>query len=251
MIGYIAQMSMPEASTPSAMAVLPFTTICGVVAGVAGNALTIDHIGFEVSDLQRTTRFYDAVFFALTAPLITNQPLSQTVLAGNTVTFNVTAVDETGATRDVTAGDYDSPPHNYEDGAIAFSPDSREVAFVSKRDGKDSEMWTTNHEVWVVPVSGGTARKVTANPAADMSPTYSPDGKSIVVRAQRRAGFEARPLALSVLLGIPYLLGMGIGVELVEGVGPVVEHPIASRADVDRLSITEPDERAARRQLSG
>jgi catechol 2,3-dioxygenase-like lactoylglutathione lyase family enzyme len=27
----------------------------------------IDHIGFEVSDLQRTARFYDAVFFALGA----------------------------------------------------------------------------------------------------------------------------------------------------------------------------------------
>lgn len=27
----------------------------------------IDHIGFEVSELERTTRFYDAVFFALGA----------------------------------------------------------------------------------------------------------------------------------------------------------------------------------------
>jgi catechol 2,3-dioxygenase-like lactoylglutathione lyase family enzyme len=25
----------------------------------------IDHVGFEVSDLQRSTRFYDGVFFAL------------------------------------------------------------------------------------------------------------------------------------------------------------------------------------------
>ena len=39
------------------------------------------------------------------------------------------------------------------------------------------------------------------------------------------------------------VLGMGIGVELVEGVGPVVAEPIVSRADVDRLSITDPDER--------
>lgn len=97
----------------------------------------------------------------------------------------------TGTTRDVTLGDFDSPPHNYEDGAIAFSPDSREIAFVSKRDGVDSEMWSTNHEVWVVSVSGGAARKVTTNPAADMQPTFSPDGRSILVRAQRRAGFEA------------------------------------------------------------
>lgn len=27
----------------------------------------IDHVGFEVSDLERTTRFYDAMFFALGA----------------------------------------------------------------------------------------------------------------------------------------------------------------------------------------
>jgi len=39
------------------------------------------------------------------------------------------------------------------------------------------------------------------------------------------------------------VLGMGIGVELVEGVGPVVERPVASRADVDALSTTEPDAR--------
>jgi dipeptidyl aminopeptidase/acylaminoacyl peptidase len=99
---------------------------------------------------------------------------------------------ESGATRDLTPGDYDSPPHFYEDGAIAFSPDSRELAFVSKRDGKDSEMWTTNHDVWTVPVSGGPAKKLTtSNPAADMTPVYSPDGRWLVVRAQRRAGFEA------------------------------------------------------------
>ncbi|HEX7979432.1 MAG TPA: S9 family peptidase [Gemmatimonadaceae bacterium] len=98
---------------------------------------------------------------------------------------------ESGATRDLTPGDYDSPPHFYEDGAIAFSPDSRQLAFVSKRGAKDSEMWTTNHDVWTVPVSGGVATKLTPNPAADMTPVYSPDGRSIVVRAQRRAGFEA------------------------------------------------------------
>jgi len=37
------------------------------------------------------------------------------------------------------------------------------------------------------------------------------------------------------------VLGMGIGVELVEGVGPVVERPIVTRADVDRLHTSEPD----------
>jgi uroporphyrinogen decarboxylase len=39
------------------------------------------------------------------------------------------------------------------------------------------------------------------------------------------------------------VLGMGIGVELVEGVGPVVERPIRTRADVDALRAVDPDER--------
>lgn len=96
-----------------------------------------------------------------------------------------------GTTRDVTPGDFDSPPHNYEDGAIAFSPDSREIAFVSKHEAKDAEMWTTNHDIWTVPVAAGAVARLTTNPAADFQPEYTPDGKSIIVRAQRRPGFES------------------------------------------------------------
>jgi uroporphyrinogen decarboxylase len=40
------------------------------------------------------------------------------------------------------------------------------------------------------------------------------------------------------------VLGMGVEVELVENVGPVVSQPIATRADVDRLRIVEPEESA-------
>ena len=92
---------------------------------------------------------------------------------------------------DVTPGDFDSPPGQAEDAAIAFSPDGKELAFVSNREGNDREAWTTNHDVWTVPVGGGTARKLTPNPGADAQPIYSPDGRSIFVRAQRRGGFEA------------------------------------------------------------
>ena len=44
-----------------------------------------------------------------------------------------------GRRADVTPGDFDSPPHQYEDGAIAFSPDGQEIAFVSNREGNDRE----------------------------------------------------------------------------------------------------------------
>src|SRR5213080_2391075 len=41
------------------------------------------------------------------------------------------------------------------------------------------------------------------------------------------------------------VLGMGVDVELVENVGPVIERPIATRADVERLRVTEPEETAS------
>ena len=96
-----------------------------------------------------------------------------------------------GRAVDVTPGDFDSPPGQQEDGAVAFSPDGREIAFVSSREGGDREAWTTNHDVWVVPASGGEAKKVTANPASDLQPVFSPDGRTLFVRAQRRPGFES------------------------------------------------------------
>jgi len=96
-----------------------------------------------------------------------------------------------GAALDVTPGDYDSPPGQQEDAAIAFSPDGGEIAFVSSREGADKEAWTTNHDVWVVPITGGHPRKITTNPASDLQPMYSRDGRTIFVRAQRRPGFES------------------------------------------------------------
>ncbi len=92
---------------------------------------------------------------------------------------------------DVTPGDFDSPPAQQEDGAIAFSPDGREIAFASNREGGDREAWTTNHDIWIVPTAGGSVKKVTTNPASDLQPLFSPDGRTLFVRAQRRPGFES------------------------------------------------------------
>jgi dipeptidyl aminopeptidase/acylaminoacyl peptidase len=98
---------------------------------------------------------------------------------------------ETGETHDVTPGDYDAPQHFYEDNAIAFSPDGATLAFASNRVGRDKEMSSTNRDVWLVPAVGGPLRQLTTNPAADEQPVFSPDGKFLAVRAQRRAGFES------------------------------------------------------------
>ena len=110
----------------------------------------------------------------------------------NDVRHHVFVADvEKRETVDLTPGDFDSPPTQQEDEAIAFSPDGRDIAFVSNREGDDREAWTTNNDVFVVPVSGGQAKKVTPNQAADAQPVFSKDGRTLFVRAQRRAGFES------------------------------------------------------------
>ncbi|PYR88267.1 MAG: S9 family peptidase [Acidobacteria bacterium] len=96
-----------------------------------------------------------------------------------------------GEGRDLTPGDFDSPPTQQEDNAFAFTPDGRDLVFVSNRDGIDREAWSTNNDVWSVSVAGGEAKKLTSNPAADVQPVFTPDGRFLIVRAQRRAGFES------------------------------------------------------------
>jgi len=93
--------------------------------------------------------------------------------------------------RDLTPGDFDSPPTQQEDAAITFTPDSKELVFVSNREGNDREAYTTNNDVWSVPVGGGTAKKLTPNPASDVQPVFSRDGRYLFVRAQRRPQFES------------------------------------------------------------
>jgi uroporphyrinogen decarboxylase len=61
----------------------------------------------------------------------------------------------------------------------------------------------------------------------------------VTLQPVRRHGVDAAVLFADIMSPV---LGMGIHVDLVEGVGPVVERPIASRADVERLRVTEPDE---------
>ncbi len=97
---------------------------------------------------------------------------------------------EGGAAKDLTPGDYDTPPidlgGNWDYG---FSPDSKEMVFTRNPDSMVAV--STNNELYTVPTTGGSAKNITENPADDSQPLFSPDGKYIVYRAMRRAGFEA------------------------------------------------------------
>ena len=91
---------------------------------------------------------------------------------------------------DLTPGDHDVPPFSLGgQDMYAISPDGQEVAYTSNID--EVEATSTNNEIFVVPISGGTAKKISTSPGADTTPLYSPDGKYLAWRSQARAGFEA------------------------------------------------------------
>ena len=60
----------------------------------------------------------------------------------------------------------------------------------------------------------------------------------VTLQPVRRHGVDAAVLFADIMTPV---LGMGIDVELVEGVGPVVERPIRSAADVARLRVPDPE----------
>jgi len=66
------------------------------------------------------------------------------------------------------------------DGALpAFSPDGKSIAFSALRGG--------NVDVYLIPVEGGTPRRLTWHPADDQVQGWSPDGSSIYFSSERES----------------------------------------------------------------
>ena len=61
----------------------------------------------------------------------------------------------------------------------------------------------------------------------------------VTLQPVRRHDVDAAVMFADIMLPV---LGMGIDVELVENVGPVIERPIESRSDVERLRVADPEE---------
>ena len=98
-----------------------------------------------------------------------------------------------GSPRDLTPGDRDAVPTSSTfSGGIdfAFSPDSKELAYTATPTPPHEEAWRTNHDIYTISISDGVRRQITTNPAADGYPRYSPDGRYIAYRAQRRPDYE-------------------------------------------------------------
>src|SRR5712691_1414136 len=96
----------------------------------------------------------------------------------------------TGAPRDLTPGAFDAPPFSIGGGdEFDVSPDGKELVYA--RDTGEHPEISTNSDLFLVPIAGGEARRITTRQGADTSPRYSPDGRWIAWRSQARPGYES------------------------------------------------------------
>jgi len=99
----------------------------------------------------------------------------------------------------ITSGDYD-------DDSAVWSPDSTQIAFVSKRDGDPDS--NNNSDIWIVAADASAKEhpltQVTVNKGSDTNPTWSPDGKSIAyvtVTEPEKLWYATQRLAVKAISG--------------------------------------------------
>ncbi len=96
-------------------------------------------------------------------------------------------------------GDIPSKPFG-DDSDYAFSPDGKTVYFDVRIAGK-TEPWSTNFDIYSVPVDGSAAPKnlTAANTAWDAYPLPAADGKTLYYLAMKRPTFEADRFGIMAL----------------------------------------------------
>lgn len=102
---------------------------------------------------------------------------------------------ERGAVEALTRGKLDQPGYGQ---SFTVSPDGSSVVFAANTDPVPAT--STNLDLFLLNLEGDrTPRRLTANPAYDGDPTFSPDGRWIAYRFQTRPGHESDRFRLAVL----------------------------------------------------
>ena len=84
-------------------------------------------------------------------------------------------------------------------GDYAWAPDGGSVV-ASVRIAGNGEPWSTNFDLYRLPLAGGASVNLTeANKAWDAGPVFGADGKTLFYRAMKRPGFEADRYALMAM----------------------------------------------------
>lgn len=75
---------------------------------------------------------------------------------------------------------------------IAWSPDSKELAYTCKKLAGIDFVEQTNSDIYLIPAAGGAAKNITEGMMGyDQDPLYSPDGKYIAFISLENNGFES------------------------------------------------------------
>jgi dipeptidyl aminopeptidase/acylaminoacyl peptidase len=139
------------------------------------------------------------------------------------------AVTPKWAPRDVTPGDRDANPTSstFSSGDdYTFSPDGKYLVFTAVPEKE--EAWSTNYDLCRVAIDNTSAKWETLtadNKAADSGPKFSPDGKKLAWRAQKKAGYEADAWVVYVVDAGPD--------------GKLSGSPKAATSDTGRTSVNE------------
>jgi dipeptidyl aminopeptidase/acylaminoacyl peptidase len=105
----------------------------------------------------------------------------------------VVDIDGNSGARQITDGDWD-------DSEPAWSPDGRNVAFISSRE-RDRDLTMLN-DVWLVPSTGGRARRLTRHRGQASTPSFSPDGQQVAFYGHEQGWrYGARTELLCVAAG--------------------------------------------------
>jgi len=100
-----------------------------------------------------------------------------------------------GSARLLTPGDYHS-------GDFRWSPDGRQIAFVSNRTGDEEAVRGSidkNYDLWLLDLATGEARRLTTNPGPDLGPRWSPDGRFVAYTSVPRCGSHRDVFQLTVI----------------------------------------------------
>ncbi len=74
---------------------------------------------------------------------------------------------------------------------FTIAPDGRTIVFSAKDAGRE-EAWSTNFDLFTVPADlSRKPKKLTANPAWDAQPVFSPNGSTLAYLAMSRPGYES------------------------------------------------------------
>jgi dipeptidyl aminopeptidase/acylaminoacyl peptidase len=68
--------------------------------------------------------------------------------------------------------------------SVAWSPDGRELLFLTNRDADDDQFF--NYDVYALKLADKSIRRLSATESNEYHPTWSPDGRTIAVQATRR-----------------------------------------------------------------